>query len=155
MWIDGPLIAGSLQPKDHNSIKASEFRPVERELVFDIDLSDYDDVTDMPAAQSALVTLSLQVRTSGSGASISRRCWLYMVAAIKVMDVALRGRPSPHPQIPAHRRKLTCAVAQRISDLSIFCGYTRDVVVFTAGLRILGPADSTMQLAVQSVVTSM
>ena len=95
MWIDGPLIAGSLQPKDHNSIKASEFRPVERELVFDIDLTDYDDVTDMPAAQSALVTLSLQVRTSGSGASITRRCWLYMVAAIKVMDVALRGRLSP------------------------------------------------------------
>jgi len=60
-------------PKDHNSIKASEFRPVERELVFDIDLTDYDDV-----------------RTSGSGASITRRCWLYMVAAIKVMDVALR-----------------------------------------------------------------
>merc|ERR1712086_826702 len=51
----------------------SEFRPVERELVFDIDLTDYDDV-----------------RTSGSGASITRRCWLYMVAAIKVMDVALR-----------------------------------------------------------------
>lgn len=61
------------QPKDHNSIKASEFRPVERELVFDIDLTDYDDV-----------------RTSGSGAAITRRCWLYMVAAIKVLDVALR-----------------------------------------------------------------
>jgi len=60
-------------PKDHNSIKASEFKPVERELVFDIDLSDYDDV-----------------RTSGSGAAISRRCWKFMVAAIRVMDVALR-----------------------------------------------------------------
>lgn len=60
-------------PKDHNTIKASEFKPVERELVFDIDLSDYDDV-----------------RTSGSGAAISARCWKFMVAAIRVMDAALR-----------------------------------------------------------------
>jgi len=61
-------------PKQHNAIKASEFQPVERELVFDIDLSDYDDV-----------------RTSGSGASISTRCWQFMVAAVKVVDDTLRN----------------------------------------------------------------
>jgi len=61
-------------PKQHNAIKASEFQPVERELVFDIDLSDYDDV-----------------RTSGSGASISERCWQFMIAAVKVVDETLRN----------------------------------------------------------------
>jgi len=61
-------------PKQHNAIKASEFQPVERELVFDIDLSDYDDV-----------------RTSGSGAYISERCWKFMIAAVKVVDDTLRN----------------------------------------------------------------
>lgn len=33
-----------VQPRDHHTIKADLFKTVERELVFDIDLSDYDDV---------------------------------------------------------------------------------------------------------------
>lgn len=46
---------------------ARAFRPVERELVFDIDLTDYDDV-----------------RNSGSGTSMSSKCWILMAIAIKV-----------------------------------------------------------------------
>jgi DNA primase small subunit len=61
-------------PKDHNSIQKSSFQPVERELVFDIDLTDYDDI-----------------RQCGcSGANICKTCWGFMKMAVKVMDQGLR-----------------------------------------------------------------
>ncbi|GBF94545.1 DNA primase small subunit, partial [Raphidocelis subcapitata] len=52
---------------------AKDFRPVQRELVFDVDLTDYDDV-----------------RTCGSGGHICGRCWPLMAAAVVVVDEALR-----------------------------------------------------------------
>ncbi len=63
-----------LQPKDHHTVKAEAFKPVERELIFDIDMTDYDDV-----------------RTCCSGAKICPRCWSFMNMAVKVVDTALRG----------------------------------------------------------------
>jgi len=48
------------------------FAPVERELVFDVDLTDYDDV-----------------RSCGDGGHICARCWPLMAAAVAVLDVAL------------------------------------------------------------------
>lgn len=54
-------------PQNHLAVKAGAFVPVERELVFDIDLTDYDDV-----------------RTCCSGAKICSRCWSYMTMAVSV-----------------------------------------------------------------------
>ena len=36
--------SSGLQPKDHKTIKAAAFQAQEKELVFDIDMTDYDDV---------------------------------------------------------------------------------------------------------------
>nr|XP_027190166.1 DNA primase small subunit-like isoform X2 [Cicer arietinum] len=50
------------------------FAPVERELIFDIDMTDYDDV-----------------RYCCRGADVCLNCWPLMTIAIKVIDASLRG----------------------------------------------------------------
>jgi DNA primase small subunit len=62
-------------PKDKNSRpKGSKFKATTKELVFDVDLTDYDGV-----------------RLCGcSGANICIKCWQMMNMAIKVMDAGLR-----------------------------------------------------------------
>lgn len=63
----------SAYPKDHTSIRPELFKTEERELVFDIDMTDYD-----------------EVRNCCSGANICHRCWPFMTMALRCVDVALR-----------------------------------------------------------------
>lgn len=57
-------------PNMHASI--ANFAPVHKELVFDIDMTDYDDI-----------------RTCCSGAAVCDKCWVLMSAAIKVVHSVL------------------------------------------------------------------
>lgn len=61
-------------PKDHKTIQKGKMMPVQRELVFDIDLTDYDDIR----------------RCGCSGAKICPKCWVFMNMAVQVMDAGLK-----------------------------------------------------------------
>jgi DNA primase small subunit len=61
-------------PKDHNTVSKTVFAPVQRELVFDIDLTDYDGI-----------------RCCGcQGATICKLCWKYMNMAVQVLEISLK-----------------------------------------------------------------
>ncbi|KAG9327666.1 hypothetical protein KVV02_006370 [Mortierella alpina] len=62
----------NIKPKDKNMIKASSFQPVSKELVFDIDMTDYD-----------------EIRTCCSGGEVCSKCWEFMTVAMKIINAAL------------------------------------------------------------------
>ncbi|KAI0631346.1 prim-pol domain-containing protein [Trametes polyzona] len=69
----GPVY--SARPRDKKTVRPAAFSPQLRELVFDIDMTDYD-----------------SIRTCCSGADICRRCWGFIAAAVRVLDRALRDQ---------------------------------------------------------------
>lgn len=60
-------------PKNHNTVIKEAYKPLERELVFDIDMDDYD-----------------EIRTCCTGAKLCTKCWTFMKAGIKTIDRAMR-----------------------------------------------------------------
>ena len=68
----GPVY--TTNPRDRKTLrKSSAFRPLSKEIVFDIDLTDYDDI-----------------RTCCDKANICPKCWKFATMSIKVVDAALR-----------------------------------------------------------------
>lgn len=61
------------RPRDKKTLRAGVLQPLQRELVFDIDMTDYD-----------------EIRTCCSGKGICKRCWGYIAVAVKILDASLR-----------------------------------------------------------------
>lgn len=67
----GPVY--STNPRDRKTLRGGQMKPVSKELVFDIDMTDYDDI-----------------RTCCQKANICHKCWAFVTMAIKVIDTSLR-----------------------------------------------------------------
>lgn len=68
----GPVY--TTNPRDRKTLrKASAFKPLSKEIVFDIDLTDYDDI-----------------RSCCRDKAICAKCWTFVTMAIRVVDAALR-----------------------------------------------------------------
>jgi len=59
-------------PKNHTTVVGGAYKPVEKELVFDIDMDDYD-----------------EIRTCCQGSKMCPKCWTFMKAAQRVLQRTL------------------------------------------------------------------
>ncbi|KAI0090465.1 prim-pol domain-containing protein [Irpex rosettiformis] len=69
----GPVY--SARPRDRKTVRPTAFQPQLRELVFDIDMTDYD-----------------SIRTCCQDAAICARCWKFIAVAVRVLDSSIRDQ---------------------------------------------------------------
>lgn len=84
-----------LQPRDKKTVRPTAFVPQRRELVFDIDMTDYD-----------------EIRTCCQDKGMCKRCWGFIAAATDVLDSALRGQ---HNHRPCPRQPLSSSFDQKLN----------------------------------------
>lgn len=127
-------------PSKHQTVIKDAYKPVERELVFDIDMDDYDDI-----------------RTCCTGANLCMKCWTFMKAAIEILRRALKedfgfehilfvysGRRGVHCWVcDAAARKLSneqrSAVAEYMSMVTTGAGKCRAELKMN-GCEVMHPA---------------
>lgn len=84
------------QPKDRKALMKSAFRPMTRELVFDIDMTDCEISRRISFALERLTDVlepltDDSVRTCCKDKAMCKRCWRFITVAVKVLDEILRG----------------------------------------------------------------
>eukprot|EP00437_Effrenium_voratum_P040148 CAMPEP_0181470632 /NCGR_PEP_ID=MMETSP1110-20121109/38655_1 /TAXON_ID=174948 /ORGANISM="Symbiodinium sp., Strain CCMP421" /LENGTH=465 /DNA_ID=CAMNT_0023595617 /DNA_START=50 /DNA_END=1447 /DNA_ORIENTATION=- len=128
-------------PSKHKLVMKDAYKPLERELVFDIDMDDYDDI-----------------RSCCTGAKLCLKCWTFMKAAIEILRRSLRedfgfehllfvysGRRGVHCWVcdTAARRlnnEQRCALAEYMTMVAPGAGKCRADLKFIGGLEELHPA---------------
>ncbi|XGW07715.1 hypothetical protein V3C99_010682 [Haemonchus contortus] len=100
----------SHKPKENK--KHTDFKALERELVFDIDLTDYDNV-----------------RKCCNEAKVCAKCWRFISLAVQVLDKLLEGRRGVHCWVADEKaRKLTNAGRSAVAEyLSLIVGDKLDL----------------------------